>query len=322
MDEAERRRLRACALKQRGPVKKIKIQRSAKDMRARIIPPMDVLHQAILEWDIFHEEMTPPTVINVYLSQTRYSAQRTTRGPSSPLLVNEAWRSFVTAKNEAMAKPYGIKVLNRMSVDRFLEVTTSMPAAANKDRMLSDGDIVVLSQGEDPLNQPAKLHCLARIFKMTYKRDSLEVVYRLNSKGNQIMPVLLPGAEFFAAKITNMTTIEREYAALESLQYYDLMDEVLKAEPSPILDFGKEAVDNVMKNYALNNGQAKAILNAKENDGFTLIQGPPGTGKTKTIVSDGRPLLTGVLKTGSNGAVSMHVPGQVAPTANRYRRSS
>ena len=310
LSEAERRRLRALALKQRGPVKKVKIQRSAKDMRARIIPPMDVLHQAILEWDIFHEGNDPPNGYRCLAVADGYPSPADYKRTFFPLLVNEAWRSFVTAKNEATTRPYGIKVLNRMSVDKFLEVTTSMPAAANKDRMLSDGDIVLLSQGEDPLNQPGKLHCLARIFKMTYKRDSLEVVYRLNSKGNQIMPVLAPGAEFYGTKITNMTTIEREYAALESLQYYDLMDEVLKAEPSPILEFGKEAVDNVMSNYSLNAGQAKAILNAKENDGFTLVQGPPGTGKTKTIVAMVGSLLTGVLKPGSNGAVPMNVPGQ------------
>ena len=152
------------------------------------------------------------------------------------------------------------------------------------------------TKAEDPLNQPGETHCLARIWKTSFKKDTMEVVYRLNAKGNQILPVLLPGAQFYVVKITSMTTIEREYAALESLQYYDLMDEVLKAEPSPMLNFGDEAVQGVMKNYTLNRGQAKAILNAKENDGFTLVQGPPGTGKTKTIIAMVGCLLTGVLK--------------------------
>ncbi|KAH8886827.1 RNA helicase-like protein [Thozetella sp. PMI_491] len=312
MDEAERRRLRALALKQRGPVKKTKIERSAKDMRARIIPPMDVLHQAILEWDIFHKGNDPPNGYQCLAVADSYPGPTDYKKTFFPLLINEAWRSFVTAKDEATSKPYGLKILNRMTVDKFIEVTTSMPAKDNKDRMLSEGDIVVISQGDDPLHEASKLHCLARIFKTSYKRESLEVVYRLNSKGNQIMPVLLPGAEFHATKITNMTTIEREYAALESLQYYDLMDEVLKAEPSPILDFGKEAVDNIMKNYDLNPGQAKAILNAKANDGFTLVQGPPGTGKTKTIVAMVGSLLTGVIKPGASNAVAVATPGQPA----------
>ncbi|KAG4219046.1 hypothetical protein PC116_g32474 [Phytophthora cactorum] len=84
---------------------------------------------------------------------------------------------------------------------------------------------------------------------------------------------MMPQAEFYAVKITNMTTIEREYASLESLQYYDLMPEVLEAKPSPMLKFSQEAIDQVMQNYQLNPGQAKAILNAKENDAFTLVQG-------------------------------------------------
>lgn len=40
-----------------------------------------------------------------------------------------------------------------------------------------------------------------------------------------------------------------------------------------MLKFGQEAVERIMENYNLNPGQAKAILNAKENDAFTLVQG-------------------------------------------------
>lgn len=307
LSDADRRRMMLLAEK-RGPVKKVKLQRSAKDMRARLIPPMDILHQAILEWDIFHEGNDPPNGYRCENVSNTYTDPQSYKQTFFPLLINEAWRSFVTAKDEATSKPFGIKVLNRMTVDKFMEVTASVPAQVSKDRGLSEGDIVIVSKGEDPLNQPAELHCLSRIWKTTYKKDIVEVVYRLNAKGNQILPALLPGAEFQVVKITNMTTIEREYAALESLQYYDLMDEILKAEPSPMLTFGDEAVNGVMENYQLNPGQARAILNAKENDGFTLIQGPPGTGKTKTIVAMVGCLLTGVLKS-SNGAVPIARPG-------------
>ncbi|KAL2133327.1 hypothetical protein VTI74DRAFT_2522 [Chaetomium olivicolor] len=312
LSEAERRRMLMLAEK-RGPVKKVKLQRSAKDMRARLIPPMDVLHQAILEWDIFHEGNDPPNGYRCEGVSDTYTDPHSYKQTFFPLLINEAWRSFVTAKDESTSKPFGIKVLNRMTVDKFMEVTASVPAQVSKDRGLSEGDIVLVSKGEDPLNQPNELHCLSRIWKTTYKKDVVEVVYRLNAKGNQILSVLLPGSEFQVVKITNMTTIEREYAALESLQYYDLMDEVLKAQPSPMLTFGEEAVKGVMDNYQLNPGQARAILNAKENDGFTLIQGPPGTGKTKTIVAMVGCLLTGVLKS-SHGAVPVSRPG--ATTSN------
>lgn len=290
------------------PVKKVKVQRSAKDMRARLIPPMHVLHQAILEWDIFHEGNDPPNGYGCSNVADTYTNPHDYKQTFFPLLVSEAWRSFVTSKDEATSKPYGIKVLTRMSVDNFMEVTTSMPVAQNKDRGLSEGDIVIISKAQDPRTNSEQPHCLARIFKTTYKKDNLEVVYRVSAKSRQILPVLLPGAEFYAVKITNMITIEREYAALESLQYYDLMDEVLKAQPSPILKFGEQAIQDVMKNYNLNTGQAKAILNAKENDGFTLVQGPPGTGKTKTIIAMVGTLLTPVLKASTAGAVAVTRP--------------
>ncbi|KAL1882083.1 hypothetical protein VTK73DRAFT_2492 [Phialemonium thermophilum] len=313
VDDSARRQQRML-LAERRPIKKTKLQRSAKDMRARLIPPMDVLHQAILEWDIFHEGNDPPNGVKCSKVASTYVSPREYKETFLPLLIYEAWRSFVTDKDETTSKPFGIKVINRMSVDRFLEVTTSMPAAANKDRNLAEGDILIISKGSDPLKQSDMPHCLARIWKTTYKRESLEVVYRLSGKNNQILPVLLPGAEFFAVKITNMTTIEREYAALESLQYYDLMDEILKAQPSPFLNFGDQAVQDVMKNYDLNPNQAKAILNAKENDGFTLIQGPPGTGKTKTIVAMVGALLTGVLKSSSNAVAITRPTGDTGPS--------
>ncbi|KAK1782737.1 SEN1 N terminal-domain-containing protein [Copromyces sp. CBS 386.78] len=303
MTEAERRAHRLLAEKMRGPVKKVKIERSAKDMRARLIPPMDVLHQAILEWDIFHEGNDPPNGYRCDHVSDTYQDPVSYKQTFFPLLINEAWRAFVTAKDETTSKPFGIKVLNRMTVDKFMEVTASVPAAISKDRQLSEGDIVIISKAQNPLQEPEELHCLSRIWKTTYKKDNVEVVYRLNAKGNQILPALLPGSEFNVVKITNMTTIEREYAALESLQYYDLMDEVLRAEPSPMLSFGEENIKNTMTNWELNRGQAKAILNAKENDGFTLIQGPPGTGKTKTIVAMVGCLLTGVLKNPTAGVV-------------------
>ncbi|KAI5921877.1 SEN1 N terminal-domain-containing protein [Camillea tinctor] len=298
-DQDTSRRIQSMKMNIRGPVKKAKIQRSAKDMRARLIPPMDVLHQAILEWDIFHKGSDPPNGIRCSMVSNSYTDPREYKETFLPLLVNEAWRAFVTAKDETTSKPFGIKVLTRMNVDKFVEVSTAMPIAENKDRFLSEGDIVVLSHASSPLDKQDELHCLARIWRTQFKNGSLEVQYRLSNRAGPILPTLMPQAELYAIKITNMKTIEREYASLESLQFYDLAPEILEAKPSPMLPFSPEAVENVMKNYQLNPGQAKAILNAKANDAFTLIQGPPGTGKTKTIVAMVGALLTGTQSTSS-----------------------
>lgn len=304
-DELERRQKLALLERQRAPVKKTKLVRSAKDMRARLIPPMDVLHQAILEWDIFHKGDDPPNgykctdVVDTYSNPVEY------KKTFFPLLINEAWQSFKADLEELSNRPFGVKVVNRMTVDKFLEVTTMVAFGSKKERVVFEGDIVILSTGQNPAIQQNELHCLARTWRTKPKNGMLEVVLRLNIQNNGFAAVLVGGAELHAVRITNMTTIEREYAALESLQYYDLMDEILKAGPSPILNFGEEALGNVMRNYELNLGQARAILNAKENDGFTLIQGPPGTGKTKTIIAMVGCMLTGVLKAGQDKAVPL-----------------
>ncbi|CAK7209317.1 DEAD-box type RNA helicase [Sporothrix curviconia] len=323
LDDAERRRrLNLQQMAARLPVKKVKMVRSAKDMRARIIPNMDRLHQAILEWDIFHEGNDPPNTRPCEAVADGYPSPAEYKRTFFPLLISEAWRSFVTAKDESTSKPFGIKVITRISVDNFLEVSTAMTLpngegggnggnGGNGERMVGEGDIVLLSKAQDPLTGRTEPHCLARIYKTAYKRNAIEVTYRLNSRGNQIVPDLLPGAELRAVKITNMTTIEREFAALESLQYYDLMDEVLKAAPSPMLTFGDAAISDIQRNYELNKGQALAILHGKANDGFTLVQGPPGTGKTKTIVAMVGALLTGTIKN-NTGAVAMNRPGNTA----------
>ncbi|KAI1815392.1 SEN1 N terminal-domain-containing protein [Poronia punctata] len=301
----------------RGPVKKMKLQRSAKDMRARLIPPMDVLHQAILEWDIFHEGSDPPNGIPCTRVAASYDDPRQYKETFLPLLINEAWRSFVTAKDEATSKPFETKVINRMNVDKFIEVSTSMPIDKSKDRYLSEGDIVLFSHAANPLEAKDELHCLARIWRIQFKNGSLEVQYRLSSRAGPMLSTLMPQAEFYAVKITNMITIEREYASLESLQYYDLAPEILEAKPSPKLNFGEEAVKNVMKNYHLNPGQAKAILNAKENDAFTLVQGPPGTGKTKTIVAMVGALMGGTQSGSSSTGVAIKRPDGLGPAANK-----
>ncbi|KAI8722332.1 hypothetical protein NCS52_00376700 [Fusarium sp. LHS14.1] len=323
LDETEKRRLQALRDKLRKPVKKVRQQRSVKEMRARLIPPMDRLHNTILAWDIFHAGNDPPNGPKASEVATKYSNPRSYQDTFFPLLASEAWRSFVTSKDELTAQPFGMKIASRASVDSYLEATFTMPVVQNKDRGVSEGDILLVSEAENPLTDKTARHCLARVHRITYKKEMIEVTYRVASRNNPMTQVLTPNVSVYGVKITNMTTIEREYAALESLQYYDLMDEILNAEPSPILRYGEEKVSSCMDNFSLNRGQAMAVLGAHDNDGFTLIQGPPGTGKTKTIVAMVGTLLSEQLSQMNNTGIPVGVPLRPngAPAANNQARS-
>jgi senataxin len=273
--EYEESRRRALLKQQQGPVRKAKVQRSAKDLRARVEPNMDKLYLEILNWEIFHPGDTPPSnnmcrrIDNSYLDLDLY--KRT----FGPLLISEVWRSLVTAKDENNFKALEIKVLNRLSVDKFMEISTSMPSTNNRDQsLMSERDIVLLSKGSDPLNDMKEPHCLARVDRTTRKKDVIEITYRVSREINpNLLQCLVPNRKINALKIADMTTTQREFAALSSLEYYDLCNEVLEAKPSPIQRYGGDRVSSISTKYSLNRGQAQAILSATDNDGFTLIQG-------------------------------------------------
>jgi senataxin len=266
------------------PVKKKKVYRSIKDMRARLAPDLAPLHRIILGWDYYHEGEFPPksrpdmysAVPNVFRTPNDY------RNTFEPLLTLEAWQGFVKAREENAFKPYEIRVVSRASVDSFQEVGSTMTHADNKDLSLSEGDIVLLSKSK--ASSASDPHCLARVFRMSRRKDHIEVSYRV-MPGNPLQSSLAPKATVYGAKIQSITPLEREFGALLGLHYYDLCDEIIRAKPSPILDYKDSQLQPLIKNYSVNKAQAKAVKSAIDNDAFTLIQGPPGSGKTKTIVA-------------------------------------
>lgn len=274
------------SLKQRGPVKKIKQVRSAKDMRARLAPDLSSLHRTLLSWDFFASGDLPPNsdrtdyslVSNTFRDPIEY--QRT----FEPLLILEAWQGFQQSKEEGNFRPFEVKVANRLSVDSFVEVSTVMQIPDIRDFGVGESDLVLLSKSKDPVTDSRAPHCLARVSGINKKKGSVEVSYRI-IPGTQMVSSLAPGVAIWGVRITSLTPLEREYGALMALQYYDLCEEVIKAKPSPILNYTEANLKPIADNYKVNPAQAKAIKSALDNDAFTLIQGPPGSGKTKTIVA-------------------------------------
>lgn len=275
VSEYEESKRRALLQQQQGPVKKTKVQRSAKDLRARVEPNMDNLYLEILSWDIFHPGDDPPSKNVCTKIDDRYQDLDKYKRTFGPLLISEIWRFLVTAKDENNFKPVEIKVLNRLSVDKFMEISTTMPISANRELKMSERDIVLLSKSPDPLANQQAPHCLARVIRTTRKKDVLELTFRVSRDVPErlLADCFVPSGKAFAVKIADMTTTQREFAALSSLEYYDLCTEVLEAKPSPLHKYSDEKTSQMSAKYKLNRGQAQAVLSANDNDGFTLIQG-------------------------------------------------
>jgi senataxin len=292
------------------PVKLKRQVRSARDMRARVAPDLSSLHRIILSWDYFHPGVYPPgsNVDQYQKLPSTFQSPLHYKNLFEPLLLLEAWQSFVKAREENSFKVLEIKVANRSNVDSFIEVSTLMPATENRE--VGEGDVILLSKSKTPSQSPDDDHCLARVHKVSRKRQGIEILYRA-IVGTGMAKWLTPEAIVWGVKIQSLTPLEREYGALQGLQYYDLCDYILRAQPSNLLPYKDHQIDPITKTYNLNNAQAKAVKSAIDNDAFTLIQGPPGSGKTKTIIAIVGALLTDSLRNATNGT-AINVPGRAA----------
>ena len=256
------------------PVKKRRLVRSFRDMRARLAPDLSALHTLILKWDYFYDGGYPPNsnlesysrVSNKFRTPLDY--QRT----FEPLLTLEAWQGFLKAREEGNFKPFELKIVSRSSVDAFMEISSSLDQTENKDLMLSEGDICLLAETKNPAASQGEPHCLARVWRVTRKKSWFEISYRM-IPGNPLAYALVPQGTVHGIKVQSITPLEREYGALLGLQYYDLCEEIIKAKPSPLLKYSDKQVEPVIRNYKLNIAQAKAVKSAIDNDAFTLVQG-------------------------------------------------
>ncbi|KAI9652901.1 MAG: DEAD-box type RNA helicase [Alyxoria varia] len=289
-----------------GPVRKQRVQRSARDMRARIQPDLSPLHKTVLSWDYNHDGEFPPNGSGNYatvLSTFRHPGEY--KNTFQPLLQLEAWNGFLKAREENNSRVYRAKVGSRSTVDAFVEVSATIEHKDIKEA--AEGDLVVLSQS-GRLQDPD--HCLGRIVKINRLKTHNEVVYRVTTQNN-LLSLLKANTMIECLRIMAMIPLEREYAALLGLEYYDLCDEIIRAKPSPLLDYGEHTLNPLIKNYDINRAQAKAIKSALDNDAFTLVQGPPGSGKTKTIVATVGALLSETLR---------HQPQPRPPTSDTPMR--
>ncbi len=260
--------------KARGPIKKARQARSAKDMRARLAPDLTTLHKTILSWNFFHNGDFPPgSHRNDYsLVSSTFRTPTDYQNIFEPLLVLEAWQGFLKSKEEGNFRIFEINIANRMTVDAFLEVSTTMPMAEGKELGISEADIVLMSKGQSPANDAQQPHCLARVYKVSRKKTTMEITYKANV-GSSLVASMVPNAVLYAVKVLSITPLEREYGALMGLKYFDLCDEVTKARPSPLLEYSEKQLGPLVANYNINIAQAKAVRSAVDNDAFTLIQG-------------------------------------------------
>ena len=250
--------------------------------RLRREPNYNQLHRCILDWTFdtmaptVYLDGQPPSAIK-HVPPTFANAAEYSR-VFGPMFLLECWAQFQQAKEEYTGAPaLPLTYLRRNTIDSFDRILFDIPSQRPKPEViLTENDIVVVENG---------------LIRILAKVDSADFH---SGRGCVMLRFYLPTRKHFVdqlcemrgwtlGKLFSLTTLHREYAALDSIEDIDLRNDVLAARVAPKPQIVKPDVVQAMRRFGLNEPQAAAIVSALRTPGFSLIQGPPGTGKTKTI---------------------------------------
>ncbi|WOO78940.1 Helicase sen1 [Vanrija pseudolonga] len=256
-------------------------RQKAQRAKMRIRPDLTPLFRYILVWDPDYQGPRPPYPPNVAAElgplrpmPNSFKTGKDYERAILPLFLQELWAQFT--KEEKPQPTFQVEVATRAYEDEFLDIDVVLPGKLPMGFSVNEMDIVVIRQGS---NKP--LFAKVQHFRRSFKDSAIKL--RILAKMDQTS--LGAKAKVQLRKHVSLSTAIREYAALRGLPYYEpaLLNDVLAARSATMPKFSLTDVEDAMKNFSVNEPQAKAILGGMSVKGFALIQGPPGTGKTKTI---------------------------------------
>ena len=157
----------------------------------------------------------------------------------------------------------------------------------------NNGDLILIHK-DNIDNENSNEHTLSIIDKFSRNIILSRVELDMNiPRCNSFAKFLSKNSKWNITKICNMSTINREFSALMSIDDLILKDILL----NPLEDDNEFNIKKREENYfyipkkldiilsqKFNFSQYEAIKNSVKKKGLTLIQGPPGTGKSTTIL--------------------------------------
>lgn len=278
-----------------GAIDKARKERQEAERKRALRAPTDLrpLHQSILEWDWYHESDTPPTprsgvapqykdVPSTFRHADEYGAT------FGPMLMLECWAQFKQAKEDferGVIPMYTCEVQGRVSIDAFVEISAIMTSNTPPSFRLSESDVVIMRgrQSGGTVEKPRMLLAKVEVFKRHGQGSQLSLRCVLDNDQQGISSHLVNRSIWDVGSLFALNTVNREFAALLTLPYYDLVREIMQAKVSSRFRPSSAEVAKLRETYGVNEPQAEAILGSLQGQGFSLVQGPPGTGKTKTI---------------------------------------
>ncbi|KAL5501492.1 hypothetical protein ACEPAH_8752 [Sanghuangporus vaninii] len=287
---------------QREAEEKRKQYEAARRAAMRLKPDISSLHFAILSWNYDHDGPTPPMQLSAlsHVPDTFRNHDEYLR-IFRPLLMLEAWAQIVKSKEEPPNEILQVEIVSRSLQYPWLDLDTLLKAESSSPdlRLTPETDIVLLRHISE------KRCIMAKVTNFRRGNYGWEISLRCCTKALSEDPGLSLGSKWNAQLIFSLATLHREYAALIALEYYDMVDIILRPKLSNPVNASQQEVRQAMETYRLNEPQAKAIISAMKTDGFSLIQGPPGTGKTSTICG----LVGAFMSSRRSAPVRIQIPG-------------
>eukprot|EP01017_Pseudomicrothorax_dubius_P049349 TRINITY_DN9163_c0_g1_i1.p1 TRINITY_DN9163_c0_g1~~TRINITY_DN9163_c0_g1_i1.p1 ORF type:complete len:786 (+),score=119.54 TRINITY_DN9163_c0_g1_i1:63-2420(+) len=156
----------------------------------------------------------------------------------------------------------------------------------DKNIRYSAQDLVVVSLQKP--DTPQDTHFLGFVDSVDFSLVRIKTVLDME-KGNEDKRVRLLAKDsvWFVQKICNLSTLNREFQAIQSVEDFVLKNLILNPssfDPSDIQHFEIPATLEKTLKSLYNESQFDAMKRSLKKEGITLIQGPPGTGKTTTIL--------------------------------------
>ncbi|MCO5590100.1 hypothetical protein L7F22_044069 [Adiantum nelumboides] len=249
--------------------------------KLRELPNFNLLHQTILSWSYDAEGNLPPSGIAGKGSVTGKNGFQPTQLKSVyrnaeeyvesflPMLLLECWAQMQAAREQVQKKavehtPILASVTGRSTTDAFDSLAiTSYPARGTAQQVfLQETDVIYI---RERANGGKQRTVMAKVdaFKMHPQGPRLTVRSCLTKDEQGMSSILVGGAQIEIGKLFSLTTLHREYIALQSVRYYDMVSSILTARSATKELIRNEEIEAAQRTYS----------------------GPPGTGKTKTICS-------------------------------------
>lgn len=282
--------------------------------KAKLGTDMSYLDREVLSWNFAAIDGDRPPFSVKDLKKVPLVFQRGMqqyREVFQPLLFLECWEHLVNTKEE-MGDMQDISVGMTLeavaSVDSFLEITFVAPTKDVKLVQISENDLLNCvmepEAGTSKLPADQRVAFLGKVLNLVVRKEEMRATIRASA--TKLLPQFRTGSPWMIVKLMSLTTVHREFSAMQALDYFPLKEEIYrpKRTEKPKLDVAK--VDQIKNMYGVNLPQAEVISTVLSNtSGFTLCQGPPGTGKTKMILS----LIASLVKEHST---TRHAPEKVS----------